>query len=59
MINCPLCQSTAKTHAIRYQSDGSKDSDIQCQNIECSATYRTKETVYRVIREPVTQPVPH
>ncbi|WP_404413097.1 ogr/Delta-like zinc finger family protein [Serratia aquatilis] len=54
MINCPLCRSSALTHAVRYLPDGSKESDIQCRNLKCSATYRTKETVYRIIREPLT-----
>ncbi|WON77424.1 ogr/Delta-like zinc finger family protein [Serratia sp. UGAL515B_01] len=59
MINCPLCHSTAQTRATRYLTDGSKEMDIQCQNIECSATYRTKETVCRVIREPIPPQMQH
>ncbi|WP_410071770.1 ogr/Delta-like zinc finger family protein [Serratia liquefaciens] len=55
MINCPLCKSTAWTRGGRYLPDGSKEIDLQCQNIECSATFRTKETVIKIIKEPVAQ----
>ncbi|MEL5681573.1 ogr/Delta-like zinc finger family protein [Serratia nevei] len=55
MINCPLCKSAAWTRGSRYLPDGSKEIDIQCQNIECSATFRTKESVIKIIKEPVTQ----
>ncbi|WP_063940407.1 ogr/Delta-like zinc finger family protein, partial [Enterobacter hormaechei] len=40
-----------------YLSDNVKQRYHQCMNIECSATFRTLESIDGVIRSPATEPV--
>lgn len=66
MFHCPFCKSTAHTRTSRYLSENVKQRYHQCTNIECSATFRTIESVDGVIRAapekndpaPVTPPPP-
>ena len=66
MFHCPFCKSTANTRTSRYLSENVKQRYHQCTNIECSATFRTIESVDGVIRAapekpdaaPVTPPPP-
>ena len=66
MFHCPFCKSTANTRTSRYLSENVKQRYHQCTNIECSATFRTIESIDGVIRAapekpdaaPVTPPPP-
>jgi len=40
-----------------WRIDNVKQRYHQCMNIECSATFRTLESIDGVIRSPVTEPV--
>lgn len=50
MFHCPFCKKTAHVRTSRYLSENVKQSYHQCTNIECSATFRTIESVDGVIR---------
>ncbi|HGY5133290.1 MAG: ogr/Delta-like zinc finger family protein [Citrobacter sp.] len=66
MFHCPFCKKTAHVRTSRYLSENVKQRYHQCTNIECSATFRTIESVDGVIRAapekpepaPATPPVP-
>jgi len=59
MMHCPLCQAAAHTKSSRYISRETKERYNQCQNINCSCTFKTHETVAGMIVSPgVTNKVP-
>jgi len=60
MMHCPLCQTAAHAKSSRYISKETKERYHQCQNLECSATFKTHESIFEVIRSPVvdTKPEP-
>ena len=66
MFHCPFCKKTAHVRTSRYLSENDKQRYLQCTIIECSATFRTIESVDGVIRAapektdpaPVTPPPP-
>lgn len=55
MMHCPFCKSPAHTKSSRYMSDQVKERYQQCTNIECSCTFKTNESIVKVITAP---PVP-
>ena len=57
MFHCSLCKTSAHYRASRYLSDNFKQRYHQCMNIECSATFRTLESIDGIIRSPATVPV--
>ncbi|MRF01179.1 hypothetical protein GIJ61_02915 [Enterobacter hormaechei] len=57
MFHCPFCKTSAHARTSRYLSDNVKQRYHQCVNVECSATFRTLESVDGIIRSPVTEPV--
>ena len=57
MFHCPFCKTSAHSRTSRYLSDNVKQRYHQCMNIECSATFRTLESIDGIIRSPVTEPV--
>ena len=57
MFPCPFCKTSAHSRTSRYLSDNVKQRYHQCMNIECSATFRTLESIDGVIRSPATEPV--
>ena len=52
MMHCPLCGSVAHTRSSRYLSEATKERYHQCQNINCSCTFKTLESVSGIIVEP-------
>ena len=56
MFHCPFCKSTANTRTSRYLSENVKQRYHQCTNIECSATFRTIESIDGVIRAAPEKP---
>ncbi|EDQ6089983.1 TPA: ogr/Delta-like zinc finger family protein [Salmonella enterica] len=58
MFHCPFCKNTAHVRTSRYLSENVKQRYHQCTNIECSATFRTIESVDGVIRSPVVDEKP-
>ncbi|EDB6595632.1 hypothetical protein AHR24_01595 [Salmonella enterica subsp. diarizonae] len=58
MFHCPFCKKTAHVRTSRYLSENVKQRYHQCTNIECSATFRTIESVDGVIRTAPEKPDP-
>lgn len=61
MMHCPVCGNVAHTRSSRYLSESTKERYHQCQNINCSCTFATHESVARVIvkrGDNVTTPAP-
>ena len=52
MMRCPFCRTAAHVRTSRYMSDTVKESYLQCQNMHCSATFKTHESIFVVIRSP-------
>ncbi|WP_081401715.1 ogr/Delta-like zinc finger family protein [Acinetobacter nectaris] len=52
MMKCPICRSSSHTRTSRYITDQTKEIYYQCQNINCSATFKTSETIDKVISTP-------
>ena len=54
MFHCPICQYAAHTRSSRYLSENTKERYNQCQNINCSCTFKTHESIADIIVEPGT-----
>ena len=50
MFHCPFCRHASHARTSSYLSENVKRRYHQCRNIECSATFRTTESVDGVIR---------
>lgn len=55
MMRCPFCRTASHVRTSRYMSDSVKESYLQCQNVYCSATFKTHESIFEVIRSPVVE----
>lgn len=55
MMCCPVCKNTAHTRTSRYLTNKTKESYYQCQNIRCSCTFKTLESLARIISAPETE----
>ncbi|ORJ19735.1 transcriptional regulator [Rouxiella silvae] len=59
MMHCPKCQHAAHARTSRYLSATTKERYHQCQNINCSCTFKSLETVEDFIVTPgEVKPVP-
>ncbi|QGX92059.1 transcriptional regulator [Tatumella sp. TA1] len=59
MMNCPLCQHAAHTRSSEQITNDTKERYHQCQNINCSCTFKALETVTAIITRPkLVTPVP-
>jgi len=54
MMRCPFCRSGAYTRTSRYLTEQTKEAYYQCQNIDCSSTFKTRESIEHVIRQPIS-----
>ncbi len=52
MMHCPYCKSAAHTKSSRYMSVQVKERYHQCTNLDCSCTFKTNESITKVITEP-------
>ena len=61
MMHCPLCQTAAHAKSSRYISRETKERYHQCQNINCSCTFKTHESIAGMIVSPkhINTVVPH
>ncbi|MEZ7210819.1 transcriptional regulator [Pantoea ananatis] len=61
MMKCPLCGNAAHTRSSFQVSATTKERYNQCQNINCSCTFKSHETVSEIIMKPgsVTPVPPH
>ncbi|AWO81440.1 ogr/Delta-like zinc finger family protein [Serratia marcescens] len=53
MMRCPFCRSGAHTRTSRYLTEQTKEAYYQCQNNDCSSTFKTRESIEHVIRQPL------
>ena len=51
-MNCPNCGKPSHTRSSRYIGVGLKETYYQCTNIECSATFRTREEFVNYASKP-------
>ncbi len=51
-MHCPICQTAAHAKCSRYISRETKERYHQCQNINCSCTFKTHESVASIIVTP-------
>ncbi|WP_312633998.1 ogr/Delta-like zinc finger family protein [Pseudescherichia sp.] len=58
MMRCPFCRTAAHVRTSCYMSDSIKESYLQCENVLCSATFKTYESIFEVIRSPVVDEKP-
>ncbi|MNG58045.1 DNA-binding transcriptional regulator [compost metagenome] len=61
MFHCNICGTAAHARSSRYLSENTKERYHQCQNINCSHTFVTMETISRTIVKPghVVPVMPH
>lgn len=52
MMHCPYCKSPAHTKSSRYMSEQVKERYHQCTNLDCSCTFKTSESITKVITAP-------
>ncbi len=52
MMHCPICQTAAHAKSSRYISKETKERYHQCQNINCSCSFKTHETLAMIIVTP-------
>lgn len=50
MMHCPFCGHAAHARTSRPLSENVKQRYHQCRNIECSATFRTLESIEEIIQ---------
>lgn len=50
MMLCPFCGHAAHARTSHILSDNVKRRYHQCRNIECSATFRTMESIEEIIQ---------
>lgn len=55
MMRCPLCNHSSHTRTCRYITKGTKEVYYQCENIMCSTTFKTLESVEKIISRPSHQ----
>lgn len=52
MMRCPVCQHNSHTRTSRYLTETAKEIYYQCRNIECSCTFKTIESLDKLITAP-------
>lgn len=57
MMRCPVCGHTSHTRTSRYISLTTKEAYYQCQDIVCSCTFKTLESVDKIICNPMKDKV--
>lgn len=52
-MRCPLCGFASHTRTSRYITSNTKEAYYQCQNIQCSTTFKTIESVDKILSVPL------
>lgn len=55
MMRCPNCGQAAHVRTSKYMSENVKESYLQCQNVYCSTTFKTHESIFEIIRSPTEE----
>ena len=53
MFKCVICGSNSHVRTSRYLTEETKETYYQCRNIKCSATFKTLESIDKMISKPV------
>lgn len=53
MMKCPICNEPTRIRSSRYITNETKENYNQCQNINCSTTFVSHESVARYIIKPL------
>lgn len=58
MMPCPLCQHNSHARSSRILSSETKERYHQCQNLNCSCTFKSMESITGIVARPqeVTPP---
>ena len=51
-MKCPICRGASHTRTSRYITQMTKEVYYQCRTIECSATFKTLESIDKIISQP-------
>ncbi|MBO2007149.1 ogr/Delta-like zinc finger family protein [Serratia marcescens] len=58
MMRCPLAHSPRLYCTSRYITERTKEAYYQCQSLTCSCTFKTVESVDKILCQPIqAQPV--
>ncbi len=52
MMRCPVCRAASHIRSSRYLSEQVKEAYYQCQNLQCSSTFKSVESIDRIITRP-------
>lgn len=53
MMRCPLCTHASYIRTSRYITEKTKEAYYQCQSLTCSCTFKTVESVDKILCQPV------
>ncbi len=53
MMRCPLCTHASYTRTSRYITEQTKEAYYQCQSLTCSCTFKTVESVDKILCQPI------
>lgn len=53
MMPCPLCQHNSHARSSRILSSETKERYHQCQNLNCSCTFKSMETITGIVARPL------
>lgn len=52
MMRCPICTHSSHIRTSRYVTKTAKEAYYQCQDIYCSCTFKTIESIDKIIHLP-------
>lgn len=58
MMPCPICQHNSHARSSRIISSETKERYHQCQNLNCSCTFKSMETITCIVARPLDASTP-
>ncbi|WP_455819669.1 ogr/Delta-like zinc finger family protein [Pseudomonas cerasi] len=52
MMPCPICQHNSHARSSRILSSDTKERYHQCQNLNCSCTFKSMESITGIVARP-------
>jgi len=53
MMPCPICQHNSHARSSRILSSETKERDHQSQNLNCSCTFKSMESITGIVARPL------
>lgn len=53
MMPCPICQHNSHARSSRILSSETKERYHQCQNLNCSCTFKSMESITGIVARPL------